>query len=253
MLLPYCLPLLQHQRSSEYQSGLWSKVQRPFPGRSGPLLPFHNSLTSPPTQPGCSQLKHQLFPTHIVPSPVPSDWHTFSKQVWPIKILPVLNSSLLYPDTTVPPKLLQGTQDNSVFIHKNYRTGSNLRVLPGSIIFVFTCSTLNIACIILIQYLFEMKEKELLYISVHSMNISGNLKKLIFLNPTGKMTPLDTEHCHLVTSNLWGSPRTTGAVPNKISHDKGMRPFLHSFSQASRGERWIQIPWGIFNHSFTLT
>lgn len=179
--------------------------------------------------------------THIVPSHVPSDWHTLSKQVWPLKILPVLNSSLLYPDTTMPPKLLQGTQDNSVSTNKNYRTRSNLSVLPGSTIFVFTCSTLNIACIILSQYLSEIKEKELLYISVHSMNISGDLKKHIFLSPTGKMTPLDTENCHLVTSNLWGSPRTIGAVPNKISHDKGMRPFFHSFSQASRGENRIQI------------
>lgn len=161
----------------------------------------------------------------------------FQQASWPIKILPVLNSSLPYTDTTVPRSFCKAHRI-TVFTHKNYRTGSNLHVLPGSVIFVFTCSTLNIACITLSQYLCEMKEKELLYISVHSMNISGNLKKLIFLNPTGKMTPLDTENCHhLVTSNLWGSPRTTGAVPNKISHDKGMRPFLHSFSQASRGKR----------------
>lgn len=50
---------------------------------------------------------------------------------------------------------------------------------PGSNIFVFSCSTLNIAMHKAgTQPIFvEMKEKELLYTSVHSMNISGDSKK----------------------------------------------------------------------------
>lgn len=64
------------------------------------------------------------------------------------------------------------------------------------------------------------------------MNIIGDIKKYIFLNPTGEMILFNTENYYPVNSNSWGSPRTWG------SHKQGL-PLcwdVHSLLETSRGE-----------------
>lgn len=124
-LLPTLSPTLTLFKS---QSGLLSEVQRPFPGRSGPLLPVHNSRIPSPTAWVLPIETSAVSHTHCSFT-CSSDWHTFSKQVWPITIPPVLNSSLLIQIQQCPPSFCKAHRDNSVSTNKNYRTGSNLSVL----------------------------------------------------------------------------------------------------------------------------
>lgn len=70
------------------------------------------------------------------------------------------------------------------------------------------------------------------------MNIIGDIKKYIFLNPTGEIILFNTENYYLVNSNSWGSPRTWG-IPRTWGSPKQGLPLcwdVHSLLETSRGE-----------------
>lgn len=64
------------------------------------------------------------------------------------------------------------------------------------------------------------------------MNIIGDIKKYVFLNPTGEMVLFNTEKYYLVNSNSWGSPRTWASPKQGLP----LCWDVHCLLETSRGE-----------------